>query len=429
VADKKQTAKYGRTDDGKRASGRREPSLRDNDKIRVDGEIKRRQNKYYSKLAERFRIAGFAFFLMFVLFCGVMMVRYSEYITYDNFVYLIRDFDSMDRTGTDLVSEITFEMDPSAATCSFRGGFVVATRDSVTVYDSTGVVLLSEKESYSYPALAVSEKYIIAYDIGGTGYSVYNAVTRIASRKTEFPIVSASVCDSGAFALTTESDEAKYVTEVYNSALLNTMSIFKDKYVVSSAISADGEWICIASLAESGADFACETSFYKVGDSEASATYLYSMAMPLKCTGLDNGCFVVVCDDSVRFYNNSGELIKENQITGNGISSFDAEPWGVVLACREGSLGTKNRVYACDAKGNIIYDMILEDRVNSVVLASADDTATAYLVSGDEVLTLFGQKTVRENFGADVDRLLLTDSGVFAYVSEKALLVGKNNDE
>jgi len=401
------------------------PQAEVTEKIRVDSAIKRRENKYYRSLSERYRVAGFTLFLLFVVFCGVMMIRYNEYITYDNFVYLVRDFDSMDSSSDDASDEIVIDIDASAATRPFRGGFAVAERDRVTLYDSTGVVLLSESESFSYPALAVSDKYIIAYDIGGNTYSVYNAATRVVSRKTEFPIVCASVCGNGAFLVTTESDEAKYVTEIYNTALSNTMNIYKDKYVVSASVSADGEWVMMASLAENGADFACEVAFYRIGENVARKAVLYNMALPLATAGLDGGNFVLVSDDAVRFFTPSGELLSETVFGGEGIACFDTEAWGAVLVLRENSIGTKNRVYVFDKEGSIIYDKTLEERVSSVYLASEGNAdALCFAVNGQSITSLGKSGEMTYHAGEDVLRMIDTASASYAYTAGKAVSLG-----
>lgn len=403
-------------------------SVPEQEKIRVDGEIKRRENKYYRSLSERYRIAGFVFFLLFVVFCGVMMIRHSEYITYDNFVYLIRDFDNMGQGDGASVDEMSIELSDSSAIRPFRGGFAVADNDKVTVYDSTGVVLLSETERFSYPSLAVSDKYLIAYDIGGESYSIYNSITRIVSKKTEFPIVCASVCDNGSFIIVTESDQAKYVIEVYNTALQNIMNIYKDKYVTSASISSDGQWIIASSLSESGADFAAELSFYKVGESSAQRTLYYSMAMPLLTENLDGGNFMFLCDDAIRFYTPSGELLSETSVGDCGLAGFDAEGCGVMLVCRENSIGTQNRVYTFDTEGNIIYNSSIGSRVTGMSVSQNDSGLAGYIINGDTVYSLGTENSSSDTFEGEVSCIIETSSGAYAYITGKAVRIENAED-
>lgn len=399
------------------------------EKIRVDGEIKQRENKYYLRLSDRYRTAGFLLFLVFVVFCGVMMLRYSEYITYDNFVYLVRDFDSVNNSGSAAKDEVLLDIDGDSTVERFREGFAVVSSDTVTLYDSTGVELVSEKESFSYPAVAAGEKYLIAYDVGGSSYSIYNSVTRVVAKKTEFPIICASVSDTGAYIVTTESDEAKYVTEVYNAALTRTMSIYKDKYVIASAMSDDGDYIAIASLSESGADFACDVSFYKVGQAEAVKTQTFIMAMPMILESMEDGKFVLLCDDAVRFFTSEGELISSTSVSGNGASHFDVQPWGAVLVCRENAIGSANRVYAFNSDGAIEYSEVVSDRVTGVRVPAADSGYTAYLTVPGGAL-LINENAERELYPSESEIICTVDmsSGPYICVYGKALRLTRESE-
>lgn len=376
-----------------RADG--ESQLGAREKLRVDGEIKLRENRYYRIVSERYRLAGFALFLAFTVFCGVILVRYSDYISYDNFVYLIRDLDLRESQSETHAELLRLNIDDGAVIRPFRDGFAVAEHDALTVYDSAGRQLLSESESFSYPALAVSDKYIIAYDIGGKSFSVYNSVTRIVTKKTESPIVCASVCDSGTFTVTTESTDAKYVTEMYNTALQNTCHFYSRKYVISAAVAEGGDMIASVALAENGTDYACEVSFARTSDTEPYKTLMYSMSLPLELSLLDDGGFVLVCDDAVRFFSSDGEPTAEHVVDGTGISCFDTESWGVLLVCRENSLGTKNKVYALDTKGNIIHEYRLDSRVDSARIARDGGAFVGYLTDKRNALVLLADGSVR----------------------------------
>lgn len=403
----------------KMKSEKKAPDLQE--KIRVDGEIKHRENKYYLSLSEKYRTAGFLLFLIFVVFCGVMMLRYNEYVTYDNFVYLIRDFDSVNESDREGETEIALNVSEASVIDRFRDGFAVVSRDDVTLYDKTGVELVSEKEKFSYPAFVSSDKYLVAYDVGGSSYSVYNSITRVLSKKTEFPIISMSVSNTGAYILTTESDEAKYVTEVYNSTLTRTMSIYKDKFVISSAISDDGEYVAIASLSEVGADFACEVSFYKAGQTEALKTQVYVMSMPLMLDGLGDGNFVLLADDALRFFSKGGELISTCAVSGNGVSKFDAEQSGCMLVCKENPIGSENRVYIFDGEGNIVYDKTVKERVQGATLAYETSDYMGYITTSDSVFLITKDG---ENIEYGTDGAVLctvdTDSGAYMFFDGRA---------
>lgn len=389
------------------------------EKIRVDGEIKRRENRYYANVADRYRICGFLMILLLAVLSGSLMLVYGEYITYDNFVYMMRDFDSVTSSG-DNFAEVTYEAQERASFESFRDGFAVIGTGRVTLFDRTGVELCSESESFSYPAGSSSEKYLLAYDVGGKTYSIYNSVTRVMKSTTEKPIVSASVSDTGAYIITTESKDAKYLTELYTSAFRKSMTVYKDKYVIASAISGDGDTFALASVAEEGAELYTEISFYEKGKDSPIKSYTYSMAMPLSVTSFSDGGFSLLCDDGVRFYDNKGEQKNERTFDGETVSYFDASDKSLMLVCRTNAMGSENRVYSLDNKGKILYDGIIAVKATGCA-ASVTDGYEGYVISPGVVTALRseGEHAVIE-MPDDVLALTDTDGGAVVMTPDKA---------
>ena len=48
------------------------------EKIRVDGEIKRRKNRYYEKVSDRYRTVGVLMILLLAVFGGVLLLKFGE---------------------------------------------------------------------------------------------------------------------------------------------------------------------------------------------------------------------------------------------------------------------------------------------------------------------------------------------------------------
>ena len=388
--------------------------------IRVDGEIKRRENRYYAKVADRYRIGAFLIVLLLVVMGGVLMVLYGEHITYDNFVYMLRDFDSVTGGGNGF-SEVTFTAMEKMKFESFREGFAVIGTDEVTLFDKTGVELCSESENFSYPAGSAGEKYILVYDIGGSSYSLYNSVTRVMKGTTEKPIVSASVSDTGSFIVTTESDDSKYLTEMYNSAFKRTMTVYKDKYVTASAISKKGDTFAIASVTENGTDFYAELAFYEKGKDTPSATYTYSMSMPLSLESFEDGGFVLLSDDGIRFYDENGDVKSETDLAGKEPMYFDSVRSCAVLVCGANAIGTKNYVYSFDSEGKLIYDGMIDKKVIGAYASVTPEEYACYLLSANGVIAVRPNGEIAENeFEEEVLAVIDTAGGPVVMTHEKA---------
>jgi len=394
--------------------------------IRVDGEIKRRKNVYYEKVSYRYRVFAFLMVLSLALLAGALMIIYGEHITYDNFVYLIRDLDSVKESSGGF-TEVSFTADESSVVRPFRDGFVVIGNGEVTLYDKTGVVLCSEKEKFSYPHGASSDKYVLVYDIGGTSYSVYSSVTRVIKKTSEAPIISASVSNDGSYIVTAESGDAKYVTEVYDSSFKRTMSIYKDKYVIDSAIGKEGETFVIASVAEQGAEFFAEVSFYKEGNDSPIKTYTYSMSMPVTVSSYDGGSFSVLFDDCIRFYDENGNVKKENYVSDAKVAFFDARPTGAVLVSSSLGINQGNVFTSFDKDGKEITTARVDGKVTGVFAPQNNSTA-GYVLTGDgKVLSVSTDgKAVSVATDKNIRSVMDTPSGPVAMTLTKAyLLKGK----
>ena len=369
--------------------GRKEDAGRErpDEVIRVDGKIRQRENRYYLKVAERYRAAGFIILLLLALFGGVMLMRYSEYITYDNFVYLLRDFDSSANGEQSSYSDIIYTAEDRMTFCAYRGSLSAVGNRSVRIYDLSGAVICEGDESFSNPGVSASSKYLLAYDIGGNSYSIYNSAARVVSRQTDGALISASVSNSGAYAVTSESDSSRYVTEVYSSALRRIMSIYTDKYVTDSAISLDGEHLAIAAMFESGAGISCEVSFYEAGTEQASGSITYSGAMPVSLCAMEGGAFFLLTDDAARFIEADGTVKCEYQLEGSGISYLDACASGAIVVVRSNDMGSQSRVYSFDNTGNILYNSLIDFRVTGTAV-STDGRYAGYLMSSGTVSAL-----------------------------------------
>ncbi|MBQ6788744.1 MAG: hypothetical protein IJO81_00995 [Clostridia bacterium] len=390
------------------------------EKIRVDSEIKRRKNRYYEKVSDRYRTVGVLIILCLAVFGGVLLLKFGEYITYDNFVYLMRDFSSVTESASDF-TEVSYQAQDSDVFVPFRDGFAAVGNSRVQIFDVGGSSLLTDSVSLSYPAAASSEKYLLVYDIGGTTYSIYNSITRVVKYETDMPIVCASVADDGSYIIVTEGKESKYLVKYYNSAFKLKMTVRKDKYVTDGAISRDGEYFAVSSVYEEGALFMGEVSFYKRGADSEAASYTYSTSMPVSAVSHSNGGFTVLFDDAVRFYNEKGESAGECALSGEKVTYFDAREDGCVLVCETNSIGTENRVYVFDSEGKITFDRMVSGRVYGVCMSVSNGDAAAYVMTAESINSLaHNGEDITYPLYAGAVSLVDTASGPLCFTPDRA---------
>ncbi len=394
--------------------------------IRIDETVKPQVNGYYLKLSERYKTAGFVFILVFVLFLGVILVKYNEHLTYDNFVYLFRDFDSINDSGGGDGRDISYEIRNFGVTESYKDGFAICNRDEMIMYDKTGVELFTDEIGMSSPVLKSGDKYLLIYDMGAERYSLYNSITRVAAQKTEFPIVCGSVSDSGAYIITTESHEAKYVTEVYSSALTLKYRIFTDKYVIDCAVSSDGNYVAICSLVEEGENVFGELTVYELGKTEPCAINRYSMSLPLAVDSIGENGFMLLCDDGARFYEKNGSPLGEFLRVGEGIVSYDVSQDNMLLVCSENKLGSENNVYIFNSKGDLITEKHVSEKLKRGCLAASTDKNSAYFIAENGISKLTRDGELKHSvFDGEILSVARVDSGAYVCLSGAAHPISK----
>jgi len=351
--------------------------------VSVAGGIKPQTNRYYAKVALLYRTAAAVTGIFLALFCLAVLALGSEYITYDNLTYLARDFDLTVRNESEAAAVISYPRHETMKFASYKSGMAVAGSDVLTIFDSAGIVLSEDSLNYTTPCMDASEKYVLTYDLGGKNYAVYNTLTRVIRRNTEFKILCADMSDCGAFVMVTRSNETKYVVELYNEALNHTMSVYKDHYVMDAAVREDGERIVIVSAVPAQTDFGCEVSLCEEGQAEPLMTTVFGGLMPLDAAFHPDGSFSVICDGAVLFFDREGNQIERFSLSGMTLVSADMADGYVVLLGAENALGSENRVVVLNRKGEVLLSQMYRERMQQIcVTGEEEDTLCAVLTPG-----------------------------------------------
>lgn len=356
--------------------------------VSVAGRIEPQINKYYLKVSRRYLVVGVVFMLILLLYISCVTAFLGDYVTYDNLKYLARDFNAMSLTSNADFSKIVYNGSDDMALAYFRGGLALCDNDSYMYYDTGGNPLVEEKLSYGMPVLAVSDKYLMVYDVGGKEYSVYNQLTEIISRETTGDIVAGDVADDGSFIIASRSRETRYVVELYNPGFSKVMSIYKENYVLDAAVSPDGKLIVICSAVPSDTDFNCEIEICRRGQSEPVSITTYEQTMPLDVYTMENG-FVLLCDNGIYFFNYAGEIMDGMSFSGMRLKYADISDTTTAVVCSANALGSENRVVVFDSVSGVpIYDETINYRVTGVYASVNVKNATAYFTTPESVMRI-----------------------------------------
>ena len=148
------------------------------------------------------------------------------------------------------------------------------------------------------------------------------------------------------------------------------------------------------------------------------------MSFPIALRGMRGGNFVLICDDSVRFFSSSGEEISVTSTGGLSLSYFDVSRNSAIAVSRSDGLGGESRVWAFDNSGAIVYNSTVDIKVIGAAAAyELSDGAAGYVTDGKSVIKLNSGGAASETADADGDILKIADTerGFLACTAEVAV--------
>ena len=405
--------------------------MNDNDRVNVADRIAPRVNRYYLKVSRQCMIAGIALLVVFVSYVVFVASFFGEYITYDNLRYLVRDWNAMTVPGNQEFTDIVYTAARNTRFTTFRNGLALYDSEKYSYYDESGICLIEDDTGYADPASSSSARYLLLYDIGGTGYSLYNQLTKIISRNTDRAIITGDVADDGTMVLVTRSRETKFVAEVYNSAFTKIMNIYKENYVLDAAISPDGNTVIICSAVPAETDFNLEVEILRTGSSERTARMTYEHTMPLDIRAYENG-FVLLCDNGLYFFDYEGHINQSTAFDGMTLASADIGDSTVAVAGQVNALGSENRIIVCSLDGTVLYDQTIEERISGITASVNPDDALAYTRTANSITKILPDKTaeVHHPESGEIIAVIARQKGALVCRESGAYIwVGNESDE
>ncbi|MBR7185464.1 MAG: hypothetical protein IKD37_07645 [Clostridia bacterium] len=380
------------------------------------------RNAYYDRVATRYRTAQYLtlFVLIAVLLAGLAVG--SDSITYANFVYLLRDFDTvLNASGGDAVETIRYGTAEERQYLGYREGLALIDRRTVSVYNGAGKLTLDHAHGLDDPRAAASAQYLLLYDLDGNTFSLYNSLSQIYTETLDYPISHGTISDSGLFAVTTKTRDYTSAVLLYgkNGKLKNRY--LKDKYVLDVALSSDGRRIAIASVESQNGAYLTELQICEPGKDTALATLSLPEVFPLAVRFFSNDSLALLCDGAIYFYNSRGELQAEHAFAAEAPSRLALEGDMAALIFPNNVVGTESRAQLYTADGELCGTYVLSGKAQQVLLT--DDAV--YLLTEHwlhRILPASGAVATVEYAGggkailpADGSVLLCTASSAYRY--------------
>ena len=337
------------------------------------------RGSYYAAMSRRTAIVKWAFVVAIPVFLVVMLGVYRSNITYDNLTYLLRDFRSESVNTTTVFSDVSFEDQSSFDAALFRGELAVVGSSNVTLFNSYGSKTFDYRSEMASPVAVSSDKYLFAYDLGGTKYSIYTNLTRVVDSEEDSVIENVSMAKSGAYLVTKRAKDVKYTVALYDSNFKNRAN-YKRGFVSDAAISPDGEHIVIVTVSNTGAALSAKLELFDFAGTGPTATYEETGFLPIRLAYFDDNSFALVCDTRIIFFDPVGKVASTFYPEAGQISCLAAGGTSICAAYTGSSAGFASEIIIFDSTGNKLYNNETDQKLYD--LSFSDDFVFALGANG-----------------------------------------------
>ncbi len=291
---------------------------------------------------------------------------FSGNLSYERFYYLAKDIKLANDYVNSVHDTITYNAGNSQVFAAYRGGLAVASRERLSIFTAGGRELLTSNHSYGNPKLAVSNKQILLYDVGGKQFSLYNSFTQISEEKLDYAIYGADMSENGDFAIITKSEDYNSVVKVYEQSKTTYDYSFISGRVSSVSLSENGSLLAVLLTDTSTDEMKSEIRLYKVGKDEYKSAEISFGGIPYDVSILENGSIAVVGSRGVNVFNSNlnltGEFLSDSEIY---LYSFGED--NIAITDLSG-VGGKTRVLLLSKKCKIEKEYQLDERLIDIAL-------------------------------------------------------------
>lgn len=375
-------------------------------------------NEYYLDIANKFKTAKFIVLIFLIVFILSMISVFRSDITLENCRYLVRFFSSGSTSYQGGYDAIYYDTEGVVSVDMFNSDLVTLKNSAIDLYNVSGSNTVSYKINYVSPTLVTEGKYMLAYDLGGKRFDIFNNFSQLSGDDFEYPITGAAVSREGKYAVVTKSLEYKSVIYLYDHNFKIISKIFKDKYTSDLKINAPGDKLLLLSFIANNGTFSSEIMTCSPYSSEANSTISLDGEYALSCGFFANGGFGVLSDRALSFYDSGDNKISEFQL-GNIVPTkcLFLDNY-VVLTYNKNIVGSQSEILVFAPDGSKITEATANDKILSAASFAEDlylllDNGVFYLnMSNGETLTAKTEDNANGIFVYDKNNIVISYSNM-----------------
>ncbi len=341
---------------------------------------------YFGAVARRYRNVFRVLLITLVLFAVLFVLFFSRAFTYDSLYYFVKDLSGITAAVSADCDEISYTYHAGdSAFALYQGGIVRVSTAGVEIFRSDGERALYAELTLHEPRLALSRRYVIAYDFGGTDFYVYNSYDELYRGTTDAPILGITVSDSGAFAVLVPSGNALSAVLYYDSGFALTQRFERGSATVDMALSENGKKIALLGLGADGGLL----DVYEIGAREPTATVALSVGLPQTVLFLTSKNVAVIGAAGAAVIQTDGKTLENVSFAGKSPALVAKGNYGFAVALCDRNAPATAEVLWLDKRGGQLCAFPFDGNVSGLSLSGK----TMFVLSGG-VIRSFSSKGV-----------------------------------
>ncbi len=381
------------------------------------------KKNYFENLSDKYLKVSHILYIALVACFLLTLLFNAKLLTYNNFNYLVRDFNSAIDLASENYNSIPYTNDELRVSKNFRGGIITASTKDMAIYTATGKKTLQMNENFIAPQIATSQKYAVIYDLGGKNYSIYNSFTRVHHNSTKFPIGFITVSENGWYAIVSKDNDHNSVVYLYDDDFnLKRTYYYGYEYVFSVSINAKASKIAIVTSEadKSGDKFSTFVDIYDPQKKEIDRSVKLGTGVPCGSVFNNKDIIQIVCTDGIYSVEDSSGKIKNSfTFDSNRISKVSIGEYGCTVIVSNPKNIASNTVLVFDKNGALMYNADVENGVFDIEMFEEN----IFIYQSDSILKInakSGKRSVTPISDKGTDIIVYNNSNILLCCPTKA---------
>jgi hypothetical protein len=329
-----------------------------------------RPMSYWARVARIYQYVGRGLVVSLILFVVLFAVLSPAAFSYDGLRYFAEDLGAAVAIADGDSPVLCYTYGEEASTyLAYHGGVALAHTKGVEIYQADGQRSLFVSLRMKAPRLAASRNYLVAFDIGGTDFSVCNSYAELYRGKTEFPIYDVQVTDAGYFAVITASDKALSQVLLYDGGFSLIQRFYRSSATVKAAVSDSGRYVALLGLTAKGGVL----DTFVLGDTAPLSTVRFDGELPLALGFTSATTLSAVTDRALYPLHVDGRHYGAVSFSGARPVRYEIRREGALVVLETDAVLGHSRVLSLDKRGRTVTDAALTAAVKGI--STFDGTA------------------------------------------------------